>query len=300
MVPQSMIDSRRWIGWMRKDGRKIPFPLGAPRGVTYVDPRYWRTGPEAKALLRPGVMLGFMLGDGWAGIDIDDCVTPPEDSSRQGLLSDFARATLDRFQSFAEISPSGTGVKIYLRIDPGLELGNRVKEGLEVYTAKRFFAVTGRALGVGDMEVFERTEALIDFIREQFGTLADPGAPSTRRLAYPGLHIGSVLKHLTVVRHTRYGPIEKWQIRCPFHPEDRPAGHGDAAALILNHETGNISAGCQGARCQTGYGPGQQHRWFFRDLLRYLTVLTGDVTLDSDEYERVLDPAAGAKLWEAD
>jgi len=48
--------------------------------------------------------------------------------------------------SYAELSASGTGLHIIVK---GMQVPNRRKGEIEVYSSKRFFVVTGRELELG-------------------------------------------------------------------------------------------------------------------------------------------------------
>lgn len=90
-----------------------------------------------------GVGFVFSAGDPYCGIDLDDSLRP------DGTLHPWAQKVYDAFGSYTEVSPSGTGVKIWVRATlPGT--GRRWKwEGgeIEVYDRARFFTVTGERYG---------------------------------------------------------------------------------------------------------------------------------------------------------
>lgn len=98
------------------------------------------------------------LGDGThiGGIDLDSCRNP-----ETGALTQWARQIIERFSTYAEISPSGTGVKVYITYDEAeaerLKVpiskifrpkGERAKHGpaIEFYRNTRYFAVTDRQI----------------------------------------------------------------------------------------------------------------------------------------------------------
>jgi hypothetical protein len=58
-------------------------------------------------------MLGEMEGTWTFGVDLDSCRTPPT-----GEIEVWAQQVIDRFGSYAEVSPSGTGVKIFSQAEP--------------------------------------------------------------------------------------------------------------------------------------------------------------------------------------
>jgi len=84
--------------------------------------------------------IGFMFSedDPYCGVDLDGCVDP-----ETGEITKLARQIIDRVDSYSEISPSGTGVKIFIKgTIPGPRRKNPQKN-IEVYDRRRFFAVTG-------------------------------------------------------------------------------------------------------------------------------------------------------------
>jgi primase-polymerase (primpol)-like protein len=120
--------------------RKRPVTVtGRPASST--DPETWTTFLEAKASTA-GTGFGFVLnGDGIAGLDLDHCVT-------DGVLSPAALAILERLPgTYAELSPSGHGVRLFCRAD--VARGPRITVdgcALEVYGNGRFLTVTGNRL----------------------------------------------------------------------------------------------------------------------------------------------------------
>jgi primase-polymerase (primpol)-like protein len=88
---------------------------------------------------------------GFVGIDLDGCRDP-----RTGELSDFARNMVNRFRTYWEISPSATGIKGLLAAD--FPMTSYTCPGLEIYGARRWFALTGHILeGVpGDVNPLQK------------------------------------------------------------------------------------------------------------------------------------------------
>jgi hypothetical protein len=81
------------------------------------------------------------------GMDLDGCVEP-----QTGEIKPWAREIIDSAATYAEISPSGTGVKLigHFRLPPmsghKKVLNEETGEAIEVYDRGRFFTVTGRVL----------------------------------------------------------------------------------------------------------------------------------------------------------
>ena len=84
--------------------------------------------------------LGFVFSsaDPFTGIDMDDCV------DADGEIAQWALEIARYFESYTEISATGTGLHIIVRG----EIPNRRKGDVEVYSSKRFFTVTGHAVEV--------------------------------------------------------------------------------------------------------------------------------------------------------
>ena len=61
-----------------------------------------------------GVGFVFDGSDGIVGVDLDDCIDP---SVGIDSLAPEARKILEGVKGYAEISPSGTGLKIFTRAD---------------------------------------------------------------------------------------------------------------------------------------------------------------------------------------
>src|SRR4051812_31982196 len=113
----------RWVDWRNEDrnGRatKVPYsPHGGPAKAD--DPRTWGTRSEAEARAHKlvngqggggiGIELGD-LGDGTSlgGIDLDTCC------DEDGTFEPWALDVIERFGSYTEISPSGTGAKVFFQ-----------------------------------------------------------------------------------------------------------------------------------------------------------------------------------------
>ncbi|WP_320123029.1 phage/plasmid primase, P4 family [uncultured Sphaerochaeta sp.] len=104
--------------------------------------------------------IGIGVFDGYSGIDIDHCV-------EDGKLSPMAQDIVRTMDSYAELSPSGTGVHIHLRAD-GLSYDkaryyiNNRKLGLEIYVhgyTNKYLTMTGNV--IHDAGVNERSTELM-------------------------------------------------------------------------------------------------------------------------------------------
>lgn len=139
-VPREMESTPRWLRWRlapTKSGksRKIPVsPSG--RAVSVTDPESW--GDYFDTLwTRRGDGLGFVLGEGIGGLDLDDSI----DSS--GRVAGWAQEVLDANpNTFKEVSQSGRGLHVWGHMDeaPGRVIRDGVRK-IEVYSVGRFLAL---------------------------------------------------------------------------------------------------------------------------------------------------------------
>lgn len=101
--------------------------------------RTWGTFEDAMEMVqaRKAAGIGFELGDGICGVDIDHCMDDGEPSA-------FAKDLIERLQSYTEISPSGNGIHILCKGKlPDREGRRDSMLGLEMYDQARYFTVTG-------------------------------------------------------------------------------------------------------------------------------------------------------------
>ncbi|HPR42289.1 MAG TPA: phage/plasmid primase, P4 family [Candidatus Methanofastidiosa archaeon] len=149
-MPHELKVLRRWVCHKRK----VPYqPNGTMASST--DPATWAPFEECMAAYEAGGFdgVGFVLGGGFVGVDLDHHVTG-------GCVSPMAQDIVKALCSYTEVSPSGEGLHIICRGDP-LPPGPRKREdiGLEMYDTARYFTMTGKA-HTGYAEVGDRTEEL--------------------------------------------------------------------------------------------------------------------------------------------
>lgn len=154
----------QWVGWkyVTKDGeqRKVPFQVnGKPASST--NPATWNTFETCRETFDK---LGFVLRPPHLGVDLDGCRDP-----ETGAIDAWAQEIIDEFCSYTEVSPSGTGVKIFATADPTPKLGSKKlviekredgkNKQIEFFTEKRYFCVTGQHLEDTPDTIEDATEA---------------------------------------------------------------------------------------------------------------------------------------------
>jgi putative DNA primase/helicase len=163
-IPDTLKEHDRWVCWryVRDKGEHTwkKRPLSARTGayVNVKDPATHATFAEAWAYYREhrvdGIGFVFVADDPFSGIDLDDCRDP-----KAGTLEPREGDLVRELGTYAEVSPSGTGVKLFVfgKLPPG----SRTRTGnVEVYSRDRFFAVTGAHLDGTPTTVEDRQEAL--------------------------------------------------------------------------------------------------------------------------------------------
>ena len=148
-IPDELKREKRWCLYkiIQRDGKNTKLPL-MPNGkpAKSNDKTTWNSYEDCIAALNRNIVdgLGFMLGDGYIGIDIDkvsdDIMAYSMDYHAKSMIADFLRG----ISTYAEISPSKTGLHF---IGKGEVPGERKRcKNLEIYDKDRFFTVTGNVL----------------------------------------------------------------------------------------------------------------------------------------------------------
>jgi putative DNA primase/helicase len=172
-IPASLKEKARWLCWKAEPKKekpdeltKVPYRASAPsRRADKTNESHWSDYGTAQAALNDPANslsgLGFATGEGVVGIDIDNCIDP-----QSGALSPVAAEWVERLGSYAEKSPSGTGVRVLVRDRDGVVTKslNKRKLGAEIYTHPNYVTVTGHRLGGAPQEVTDGGEHLKDFV----------------------------------------------------------------------------------------------------------------------------------------
>ena len=153
-VPEALKARDQWVLWSYtwKDDRgewtKIPKQTtGAHASSTDADT--WSSFVDVLARYQEGDYdgIGFVLSeDGLvAGVDLDDCRDPG-----RGEIDEWAKSVVDELDTFAEVSPSGTGAHALgfgFLPDGGNRADVEGEEGhIEMYDDGRYLTVTGHRL----------------------------------------------------------------------------------------------------------------------------------------------------------
>lgn len=210
-------DAAAWCAWRSEPNASTGRPTKKPYKrinmlASSTDARTWITKAEAeKIAANPSFIagaangmcgVGIFLGDETIanevllGFDLDTCIDPTT-----GELAPWAARVLEVIESYAEISPSRTGVKVFFRMTPAEAervrnalggLGKTWKlpgsdhpPGIELYTGGRYFAVTGELWPGAPDEIRKvRADDVLRVVHE-IAPLLKPEAGATKAKAKP-------------------------------------------------------------------------------------------------------------------
>lgn len=162
-VPKELKELNRWVLWKLKPnekGKMTKIPVNAKNGygAKSNDPDTWSSFEDALKNVEHYNCkgLGFMLGNGYFGVDIDHQLENKE------LIDEFVKS----LNSYTEISQSGEGIHIICK--GVLPVGSRRKNNIEMYDSARFFALTGNAI-TDITSIEDRTEEIKPLYHKYLG-----------------------------------------------------------------------------------------------------------------------------------
>jgi len=234
-IPGELESEDRWVPWRweSRNGKWTKVLVNAASGcrASSTDPSSWSRFEQAVRYAQekrlPGA--GFVFtGSPFAGVDLDSCRDP-----ETGRLEEWAREIAAKLHSYTEASPSGTGVKVFVR--GALPPGRRRKGRIEMYDSGRFFAVTGHRLPDAPTGVMERTKELAALHRHVFGS--PPAKPQHSRPAdLPG---GADLDDVELIRRAASAAngekfARLWAGDTSGYADGGNAGHSEADLALCS------------------------------------------------------------------
>jgi putative DNA primase/helicase len=161
-IPQCLRSLSQWVCWRaephpsRRKPMKTPYNPQTGEKANILDSGTWSDFAVAVESYRAnrytGIGLVLTQDDGIVGIDIDGCITG-------GRLNSLAEEIVTLLDSYTEVSPSGTGIRIFVAAQLGDFTGRRGKR-LELYNFNRYLTVTGHHWPGTPLDVCERYQEL--------------------------------------------------------------------------------------------------------------------------------------------
>lgn len=157
-IPKALKDRNQWVLWrtiQRDRPTKVPFSVDGTPAKTN-DAATWAPFADVLSVHRKGGYdgIGYVFSDAdpFCGIDLDGCREPSS-----GEIAPWAVSIIKELATYAEISPSQTGVKLFAIGNLPFRSGRKQQlpgqpevcgkaPAVEVYDHGRYFAVTGLRL----------------------------------------------------------------------------------------------------------------------------------------------------------
>lgn len=155
-IPEALTSRDQWVVWRSelRGGKPTKVPYNARTGqlAKTDDADTWSSYRDALSAAQSagddGIGYVFSADDPFSGVDLDDCLADE-------AVAPWAEAQLLELNSYSEISPSGTGIKVWVegklptsakprknKIPPEV-IPPEVPGSIEMYSERRFFTVTG-------------------------------------------------------------------------------------------------------------------------------------------------------------
>ena len=281
-IPVALRKLNRWVLWryVLKHGKWTKVPHSAKDGHMADATNHANGAPFDKAwrayLSHPARWsgVGFMLGEGIGGVDVDDCRDPVT-----GMLNERGQKLSQRFAAtYAEVSPSGTGFKVLVDLtdDASLYSVSISKDGLELYGGKRYFTITGVLLP-GHAKGVARLRDEFKALAEEHGGVRPVAKAVERddgdvppRLGLTLADIGAVFDHLPFVWIDDYN---HW-LNGGMAVHHETGGSPEGLALWDERSSRNpnpdkYQPGCCADKWNTFGKPGRNGKWIImRTLIR--------------------------------
>jgi putative DNA primase/helicase len=202
-IPNYLKNLARWVLWKPLPDEddpgvldKTPFECRVTDSLaSSTRPETWADFSAAAAAYAAreangagGIMIA--LGEGLAGVDLDDAIDPAT-----GRPTPEAQQIIDRFASYAEVSVSGTGVRIFVQAPeaPGKKFGP-----VEIYSRARFLTVTGRQIP-GTPSTIEDRSAEAAALRDELEQIRQAGRPAVTHVRLDVTRLREMFPGVTVL-----------------------------------------------------------------------------------------------------
>lgn len=178
-APSELQQYDQWVLW-RLEGRgqkntKVPYTIRGTNASS-TNPRSWSSYQDVcdayDAAQGRYSGIGFVLteSDPFVGVDLDHCI-------KDGELEQWAQDIVDKIQSYTEVTPSGEGLRIFVK--GTLPQEGRKRGNFEVYSHSRYLTITGNHLPGTPTEIFERQAELLEIHSHVFSRSLNGHSDST-------------------------------------------------------------------------------------------------------------------------
>jgi len=156
-IPAELRESNQIVVYgVSKKNLKMPFNPNTLAPAKAGVPSTWGTLEQAMEAVKSGKAQGIgyeFNNNAIYGIDLDGVLV-------DGKLTPEAQYIVDKLDSYTEISPSGTGLHVFVRAS-NIDLKHNRKGFIEIYNRERYFTLTGNVYGCVK-PIMERLDELQD------------------------------------------------------------------------------------------------------------------------------------------
>jgi hypothetical protein len=262
-IPEALCCRSQWVLWRLDPKEEKPDELTK---VPYIDLRKKAKADKPKTWMSFDVALQRWAANpnGWAGIgyefgvapvqspiytglDFDNCLDPAT-----GYVADWADKELALLlPTYAEISPSGKGIKLWVETEQTHTIGSADKDAgqIEVYSSGRFFAVTGQSFEDAPPTIAKADDGVIEQIiareQERRRTRQPQTAPAQKNSVhlngngstngtYPRLPLPQLVSVLDRLNPDRWSSYDAWlRIGMALHDWAGDDDHRNATVYAL-------------------------------------------------------------------
>src|SRR5215218_24626 len=245
-IPSEPTISERWVTCDEYKVPLIAIENGAVFAASATNPETWRYYDTALATWQQNELIagiGRIIAEDedYVGVDLDDCI-----DSETGELAPWAATIIDQLDSYSEISPSLTGIKIWVKA-PEIKTAYK-KPGLEIYPARRYFTVTGLTLGGRITPLSLRDDELSAIIDKEFPRVDRDRTPYDGPVLVLDLDEFLERADVTVFTVASDGAAErKYRIRCPW--VDEHTDGDETGTYTGQYENGALFFSCWHSHC---------------------------------------------------
>ncbi len=166
-IPDRLREYNQWVVWryaiVDEEIKKPPFDPTSGKRASVTRPETWGSFDEAQAAYQTGQFAGVGIvltsAMGIVGIDIDHCIEGGEPTQEAAKI---VRA----INSYAEASPSGTGIRIML--EGKLPGAFRRRGTIELYEDMRYLTLTGHWIANTPQDIQPRHRELYGLYQRIF------------------------------------------------------------------------------------------------------------------------------------
>jgi putative DNA primase/helicase len=183
VIPRELQAYNQWVCWVRPHGTttKLPICPASCKPASCTDPETWGTYRQAQVAASrfplDGIGFVFTNRDPYTGVDLDHCRTV------RGDLEPRAAEIVRHLNSYTEWSPSGEGLHIFVKASLAERTGLRSR-GIEIYSAGRYFTVTGAHFEQTPSRIENRQAEVVDLV----GALSKKNHPRAE-FSRPAAHV---------------------------------------------------------------------------------------------------------------